>query len=168
MPIQCEYYALEGLSVMTRLVQQLRESEANPALEIEGIVMTMYDMRTNLSQQVVQEVSTHFGNLVYETLIPRSVRLSECPSFGQPIVAYDARCTGAVAYRQLTREFLRRRKEMESGETASPPPSPEPGVSGMEPADSGERPREGEEPVSPEPSMEPPAPETPTPETGAP
>ncbi|MFH0879669.1 MAG: ParA family protein [Lentisphaerota bacterium] len=109
-PIQCEYYALEGLSVITRLVQQLRDSGANPNLTIEGIVMTMYDMRTNLSQQVVQEVTSHFGDKLYETLIPRSVRLSEAPSFGKPIILYDKHCTGAVAYRQLAREFLKRRK----------------------------------------------------------
>ena len=107
-PLQCEYFALEGLSVITRMIEQVRSSGANPALELEGIVMTMYDMRTNLSQQVVQDVSTHFGDKVYETLIPRSIRLSEAPSFGQPITDYDARCTGAVAYRQLAREFIQR------------------------------------------------------------
>ncbi len=110
-PLQCEYYALEGLSVITRLVQQLHDSGANPALHIEGIVMTMYDMRTNLSQQVVQEVVSHFGDKVYETLIPRSVRLSEAPSYGKPIIQHDKHCTGAAAYRQLAREFLGRRKQ---------------------------------------------------------
>jgi chromosome partitioning protein len=109
-PIQCEYYALEGLSVITRLVQQLRDGGANPSLQIEGIVMTMYDMRTNLSQQVVQEVTNHFGDKLFETLIPRSIRLSEAPSFGKPIITYDKHCTGAAAYRQLAREFLKRRK----------------------------------------------------------
>lgn len=109
-PIQCEYYALEGLSVISRLIQQLQQSGANPNLHIEGIVLTMYDMRTNLSQQVVQEVVAHFGESVYETLIPRSVRLSEAPSFGQPIILYDRNCTGSAAYRQLAREFLERRK----------------------------------------------------------
>lgn len=109
-PIQCEYYALEGLSVITQLVRQLRESGANPTLRIEGIVLTMYDSRTNLSQQVVQEVLNHFGESVYETLIPRSVRLSEAPSFGKPIILYDRHCTSAAAYRQLAREFLQRRK----------------------------------------------------------
>ena len=110
-PLQCEYYALEGLSVITRLVQQLHDSGANPALQIEGIVMTMYDMRTNLSQQVVQEVVSHFGDKVYETLIPRSIRLGEAPSYGKPIIQYDKHCTGAAAYRQLAREFLGRRKQ---------------------------------------------------------
>ena len=109
-PLQCEYFALEGLSVITRLAERLRDSGANPGLRVEGIAMTMYDMRTNLSQQVVQEVVSHFGNLVYETLIPRSVRLSEAPSFGKPIILYDRNCTGSAAYRQLAREFLDRRR----------------------------------------------------------
>ncbi|MCB1070136.1 MAG: ParA family protein [Kiritimatiellae bacterium] len=110
-PIQCEYYALEGLSVMTRLIDQLRESGTNPDLQVEGILMTMYDMRTNLSQQVVQEVINHYGDKVYETLVPRNVRLGEAPSFGKPIIAYNAYSTGAAAYRQLAREFLVRRRE---------------------------------------------------------
>jgi chromosome partitioning protein len=119
-PIQCEYYALEGLSVMVQLVKRLRESGANPELTIEGIVMTMYDGRTNLSQQVVQEVSTHFGNKLFETLIPRSVRLSEAPSHGQSIIAYDKNCTGAAAYRQLAREFLKRRQGYLDDSSAAP------------------------------------------------
>ncbi|MEI8139696.1 MAG: ParA family protein [bacterium] len=110
-PLQAEYYALEGLSVMTRLIQQLNDNAVNPGLQLEGIVMTMYDGRTNLSQQVVQEVVRHFGDKVYETLIPRNVRLSEAPSFGKPIITYNPLCTGAVAYRQLAREFLARRKD---------------------------------------------------------
>lgn len=111
-PIQCEYYALEGLSMMLRLLEQLRDSGTNPALTLEGIVMTMYDNRTNLSRQVVQEVVTHFSDKVYETLIPRNVRLGEAPSFGQPIIAYNPLSTGAVAYRQLAREFLQRRGDL--------------------------------------------------------
>lgn len=110
-PLQAEYYALEGLSVMTRLIQQLNDNAVNPGLHLEGIVMTMYDGRTNLSQQVVQEVVRHFGEKVYETLIPRNVRLSEAPSFGKPIILYNPLCTGAVAYRQLAREFLSRRRD---------------------------------------------------------
>lgn len=110
-PLQAEYYALEGLSVMTRLIQQLNDNAVNPGLHLEGIVMTMYDGRTNLSQQVVQEVVRHFGEKVYETLIPRNVRLGEAPSFGKPIISYNPLCTGAVAYRQLAREFLARRKD---------------------------------------------------------
>lgn len=108
MPIQCEYYALEGLSVMVRLIQQLRESNANPDLAVEGIIMTMFDSRTNLSQQVVQQVKEFFGDKVYETVIPRSVRLSEAPSFGKPVIEYDKHCTGTAAYRSLAKEFLRR------------------------------------------------------------
>ncbi len=112
-PLQCEYYALEGLSVMTKLIQQLREAGTNPRLQLEGIVMTMYDMRTNLSQQVVQEVITHFGDKVFETLIPRNVRLGEAPSFGQPIIAFNPQSSGAAAYRQLAREFMERHEELE-------------------------------------------------------
>jgi chromosome partitioning protein len=111
-PIQCEYYALEGLSMMLRLIEQLRTSGTNPALTLEGIVMTMYDNRTNLSKQVVQEVITHFGDKIYETLIPRNVRLGEAPSFGQPIINYQSLSTGAVAYRQLAKEFMTRRGDV--------------------------------------------------------
>jgi chromosome partitioning protein len=105
---------------MVRLVDQIKSSGANPNLEIEGIVMTMYDMRTNLSQQVVQQVCQHFGEKVYETLIPRSVRLSEAPSYGKPINVYDRNCTGAAAYRQLAREFLNRRKQSEGSSEPEP------------------------------------------------
>jgi chromosome partitioning protein len=107
-PMQCEYYALEGLSVIVRLVEQLRASGANPELAIEGILMTMYDARTNLAEQVVREVRGHFGETVYRTVIPRNVRLSEAPSYGRPIIAYAAHSTGAEAYRALAREFNRR------------------------------------------------------------
>lgn len=108
-PIQCEYFALEGLAIINRIIRQLKSAGANPNLEIEGIVITMYDGRTKLSQEVVQEVITHCGARVYETLIPRNVRLAEAPGFGKPVILYDSRCTGAVAYRQLAREFLQRR-----------------------------------------------------------
>jgi chromosome partitioning protein len=107
MPIQSEYYALEGLSVMVRLVQQLREA-GNPGLTIEGLVMTMYDNRTSLSRQVWQQVREHFGEQVYDTLIPRSIRLGEAPSHGKPINLYDPHSVAAAAYRNLAREFLRR------------------------------------------------------------
>jgi chromosome partitioning protein len=109
-PMQCEYYALEGLSVMLKLVERLKQSGANPQLRIEGIVMTMYDGRTNLSQQVVQEVAQHFGDVVYETLIPRSIRLGEAPSHGLPILKYDASGIGTAAYRSLAREVVARSK----------------------------------------------------------
>ena len=110
LPIQCEYYALEGLAVIARVIRQLRENGTNPGLEIEGIVMTMYDGRTNLAREVVQEVVNHYGAKVYETLIPRNVRVAEAPSFGKPAVLHDRLCTGSVAYRQLAREFLQRRQ----------------------------------------------------------
>ena len=111
-PSQCEYLALEGLSVITRLVRQLRAGNANPGLELEGIVMTMFDARTKLAMQVVEEVRKHFGCRVFDTLIPRNIRVSEAPSFGKPVVTYDRSSAGAEAYRALAREYLRRRKEL--------------------------------------------------------
>ncbi|MFL6589974.1 MAG: ParA family protein [Chthoniobacterales bacterium] len=107
-PIQCEYFALEGLVKIVRIIEQVRDSGANPNLEIGGIVMTMFDSRTNLSGQVVADVRAHFGERVYETVIPRTVRLSEAPSFGQSILEYDSSGTGARAYRALAKEFIRR------------------------------------------------------------
>jgi chromosome partitioning protein len=107
-PIQCEYFALEGLVKIVRLIEQVRDSGANGRLELGGIVMTMFDSRTNLSSQVVGEVRNHFGERVYETVIPRSVRLSEAPSFGKSILEYDPNGAGANAYRALAREFLKR------------------------------------------------------------
>lgn len=107
-PIQCEYYALEGLSVIARLVQQLRDSGANSKLEIEGIVMTMFDGRTRLSDQVVDEVRKHFALNVYDTVIPRNIRLSEAPSFGKPVIHYDWNSSGAKAYMLLAQEFAGR------------------------------------------------------------
>jgi chromosome partitioning protein len=107
-PIQCEYFALEGLVKIVRLVKQVRDSGANGRLELGGIVMTMFDSRTNLSSQVVGEVRNHFGERVYATVIPRSVRLSEAPSFGKSILEYDPNGAGANAYRALAREFLKR------------------------------------------------------------
>ena len=110
-PMQCEYYALEGLSVMVRLVHQLRDSGANPRLGIEGILMTMFDRRTRLSGEVVEEVRKHFGDRVYQTTIPRNVRLSEAPSYGQAIIEYDKHSRGAKAYRAFSDEFLARSPE---------------------------------------------------------
>ncbi len=109
-PIQCEYLALEGLGVMVDIVNQIRDA-GNPNLHISGILMTMYNLTTNLSQQVVQEVRTHFGEQVFGTLIPRNVRLSEAPSYGQPITVYDSSCVGSAAYRELAKEFLKRQKQ---------------------------------------------------------
>ena len=107
-PLQCEYYALEGLSVMVDVIRRIRENGGNPGLKLDGIVMTMFTSRTRLAQQVVEEVVRHFGPDVYETLVPRNIRLSEAPSYGKPIMAYDKRCTGAIAYRRLALEFIRR------------------------------------------------------------
>jgi chromosome partitioning protein len=107
-PIQCEYFALEGLVKIVRVVEQVRDSGANEHVEIGGILMTMFDSRTKLSAQVVAEVRAHFGERVYATVIPRTVRLSEAPSFGKSILEYDSKGTGAQAYRALGREFLKR------------------------------------------------------------
>ncbi len=102
-PIQCEYYALEGLSQLIRNVTLVR-TNLNPTLDVRGIVLTMYDARTKLADQVEQEVRLHFGRTVYLTVIPRTVRLSEAPSFGQPIILFDPTSRGAVAYRELAKE----------------------------------------------------------------
>ena len=107
-PIQCEYFALEGLVKIVRVVEQVRGSGANDGLEIGGIVMTMFDSRTNLSGQVIADVRKHFAEKVYRTVIPRTVRLSEAPSFGKSILEYDSGGVGAYAYRALAREFLKR------------------------------------------------------------
>jgi chromosome partitioning protein len=108
-PIQCEYFALEGLVKIVRLIEQVRDSGTNKRLELGGIVMTMFDARTNLSEQVVAEVRQHFGERVYQTVIPRSVRLSEAPSFGKSILEYAPSGSAAEAYRALAREFIHRR-----------------------------------------------------------
>ena len=107
-PIQCEYFALEGLVKIVRLIEQVLNSGANERLELGGIVMTMFDARTKLSQQVVADVRKHFGERVYETVIPRSVRLSEAPSFGKSILEYASSGPAALAYRALAREFMKR------------------------------------------------------------
>jgi len=107
-PLQCEYYALEGISMLNRIMAQLHDNGVNPRLELTGVVMTMYDGRTKLSQQVVGEVRQHFGDRVFETLIPRSTRLAEAPSFGKPIIHYDKYSAGAAAYELLAQEFLAR------------------------------------------------------------
>jgi chromosome partitioning protein len=106
-PIQCEYYALEGLGQLMHTVQLVSDS-LNPELELGGVVLTMFDGRTNLSQQVVDEVRNHFGDVAYRTIIPRTVRLSEAPSYGQPISVFDAPSRGARAYQRLAREVMRR------------------------------------------------------------
>lgn len=105
-PLQCEYYALEGLSVILNIIQRLRDSAAAPQLQLEGILMTMFDGRTNLSQQVAADVRKHFGDKVYQTAIPRTVRLSEAPSFGKPIIAYDSHSAAAAAYRAVAQQII--------------------------------------------------------------
>lgn len=106
-PLQCEYYALEGLSQLMDTVQLVRK-RLNPRLKLEGIVFTMFDGRTNLSIQVVDEVKKHFRKEVYRTIIPRNIRLSEAPSHGKPIMLYDPRSRGAEVYAELAREVLKR------------------------------------------------------------
>jgi chromosome partitioning protein len=105
-PMQAEYFALEGLAVITRVLQQIRDSGANPSLELQGIVLTMYDGRTNLAQQVAGEVRKHFPGKVFKTIVPRTVRLAEAPSFGKPITIYDPSSYAANCYRSLTEELL--------------------------------------------------------------
>jgi chromosome partitioning protein len=104
-PVQCEYLALEGLSQLARAIELVRRA-LNPTLRLRGLVMTMYDARTTLSRQVVDEVRRHFPGRVFKTIIPRSVRLSEAPSYGQPITSYAPRSAGSLAYAALTRELL--------------------------------------------------------------
>ena len=106
-PIQCEFYALEGVSQLMNTVQLVKKS-LNKKLDIEGIIMTMFDFRTNLSNEVLKEVQKFFNEKVYKTTIPRNVRLAEAPSFGLPIMLYDEKCKGAEAYVNLTKEFLNR------------------------------------------------------------
>jgi chromosome partitioning protein len=106
-PIQCEYYALEGVSQLIRNIGLVQNS-LNPRLKVEGVVLTMFDGRTTLSSDVVAQVRDHFGDTTYKTVIPRTVRLSEAPSYGEPIEAFDPMSRGAIAYRELAREFRRR------------------------------------------------------------
>ena len=105
-PIQCEYYALEGLGQLLRNVA-LVKSNLNPSLDVRGIVLTMYDARTKLAEQVEREVRAHFGAKVYRTVVPRTVRISEAPSFGQPVTVFDSTSRGALAYRELAKEVSR-------------------------------------------------------------
>lgn len=103
-PLQCEYFALEGLARLMDTIDLVKE-HLNPSLKIEGILLTMYDVRNNLSKEVEVEVRKHFGDLVFKTIIPRNVRLSEAPSFGKPIILYDMNCKGAESYISFAREF---------------------------------------------------------------
>lgn len=107
-PLQCEYYALEGVAMISRILAQVRDTGINPGLDLLGVVMTMFDGRTKLSQNVVAEVRQHFGEKVFETVIPRTTRLAEAPSFGKPIIHYDAYSAGAAAYEVLAEEVAKR------------------------------------------------------------
>ena len=109
-PIQCEFFALEGLADLMSTVSLVRKN-LNPNLQVEGVVMTMFDKQTNLSRQVVQEVQRFFPNKVYQSFIPRNVRLAEAPSFGLPVILYDKNCAGSQAYMSLAREYVSGVKE---------------------------------------------------------
>lgn len=109
-PLQCEFFALEGLSQLLETVEQIRRT-VNPQLDIQGIVLTMFDARNNLAQQVVNDVRSHLGEKVYHTLIPRNVRVSEAPSYGKPAILYDLKCAGSQAYLQLASEVIQRERQ---------------------------------------------------------
>jgi chromosome partitioning protein len=109
-PLQCEFFALEGLTQLMRTVELVR-GNLNPRLEIQGVVLTMYDRRNSLSDQVAADVRAHFGDKVYDTVIPRNVRVSEAPSFGKPVLVYDLKCAGSQAYLRLARELVGRERE---------------------------------------------------------
>ena len=111
MPLQCEFFALEGLSQLLQTVEQVRDS-LNPALDLHGIVLTMFDGRNNLAAQVVRDVRSFMGDSVYQTVIPRNVRVSEAPSFGKPAILYDMKCPGSQAYIALASEIIQREKQL--------------------------------------------------------
>jgi chromosome partitioning protein len=110
-PLQCEFFALEGLSQLLKTVEQVRTS-LNPDLTIHGIVLTMYDARNNLSGQVVADVRNFMGEKVYQTMIPRNVRVSEAPSYGKPVLLYDLKCVGSQAYLRLASEIIQRERAL--------------------------------------------------------
>lgn len=114
-PLQCEYYALEGLSQLLETVQRVQDA-FNPNLEVEGVLLTMYDARLNLSRQVAADARAHFGDRVYSTVIPRNIRLAEAPSFGKPIVVYDIASVGAQAYMAVAKEIIERTNKRVEGE----------------------------------------------------
>ncbi len=113
-PLQCEFFALEGLSQLLRTVEQVKTT-LNPTLSIHGIVLTMYDLRNNLSNQVVADVRQFMGSKVYQTIIPRNVRISEAPSYGKPVLVYDLKCVGSEAYLRLATEIIQREKALKAG-----------------------------------------------------
>jgi chromosome partitioning protein len=108
-PLQCEFFALEGLTQLMKTIEMVRQS-LNPSLEIQGLVLTMYDRRSTLSGQVAADVRSHFGDKVYEAVIPRNIRVAEAPSFGKPALIYDLKCAGSQAYLRLAREVVAREK----------------------------------------------------------
>lgn len=110
-PLQCEFFALEGLSQLLQTIEQIRTT-LNPRLSIQGVVMTMFDKRNNLSEQVLSDVREHMGTLVYDTVIPRNVRLSEAPSYGKPALLYDLKCAGSQAYLRLATEVIKRERQL--------------------------------------------------------
>ncbi|MHA1555184.1 MAG: ParA family protein [Alphaproteobacteria bacterium] len=110
-PLQCEFFALEGLSQLLQTVEQVKQT-LNPELSIHGIVLTMYDSRNNLSSQVVADVRAHMGDAVYQTMIPRNVRVSEAPSYGKPVLLYDFKCSGSQAYLKLAAEIIQRERTL--------------------------------------------------------
>jgi chromosome partitioning protein len=116
-PLQCEFFALEGLSHLMKSIERIRKA-FNPALEIQGVVLTMYDSRNNLCRSVERDVRDYFGDKVYRTVIPRNVRVSEAPSFGKPVLLYDMHCAGAQAYIRLAGEVLRRERRLPAPEAA--------------------------------------------------
>lgn len=113
-PMQCEFFALEGLSQLLKTVEEVKKN-LNPSLSIHGIVMTMYDSRNNLANQVVADVRQFMGKQVYDTVIPRNVRISEAPSYGKPVLVYDLKCVGSEAYLRLATEIIQRERELKAG-----------------------------------------------------
>jgi len=113
-PLQCEFYALEGVSHLVRTVERIRKS-LNPQLEIQGVVLTMFDKRNRLSGLVAEDVRGYFGEKVYNTVIPRNVRVSEAPSYGKPVLVYDLKCVGSEAYLRLATEIIQRERELKAG-----------------------------------------------------
>ena len=112
-PLQCEFFALEGLSMLLGTIERIKQ-RYNPSLEVQGIVLTMYDGRNNLAGQVAADVRRHLGDKVYDTIIPRNVRISEAPSHGTPAMLYDHLCAGSLAYMRLASEMLRRESELKA------------------------------------------------------
>jgi len=111
-PIQCEFFALEGVSQLVNTVRQIRKQNLNPDLDIDGVLLTMFDKRSTLTELVANEILKFFGNKVFKTRIPRNVRLAEAPAHGKPITVFDRKCTGAIAYQKLAEEFLTRQPKL--------------------------------------------------------